>query len=164
MDNDLKKIIIAVLVSGIIGLSGVIFTLIKDVNTLKSECETSVSALNKMEIAVESLKKNRESLSDYYVTRREFSSAIEQQNTLLSGLDRKLEKLTDVFYRKNPKDSKRIVKGYHIAGIDQVIDTEGLDAIIKEVFKNISIFDNSMHSKTSLITTGFLDRFIIIGT
>lgn len=104
MDNDLKKIIIAVLVSGIIGLSGVIFTLIKDVNTLKSECETSVSALNKMEIAVESLKKNRESLSDYYVTRREFSSAIEQQNTLLSGLDRKLEKLTDVFvmqYNKN---------------------------------------------------------------
>ena len=54
------------------------------------------------------------------------------------------EKLTDVFYRKNPKDSKRIVKGYHIAGIDQVIDTEGLDAIIKEVFKNISIFDNSI--------------------
>lgn len=104
LDNDLKKIIIAVLVSGIIGVSSVIFTLIKDVNTLKSEYETSVSALNKMEIAVESLKKNRESLSDYYVTRREFNSTIEQQNALLSGLDRKLEKLTDVFvmqYNKN---------------------------------------------------------------
>lgn len=104
MDNDLKKIIIGVLVSGIIALSGVIFTLIKDVNTLKSECTTSATTINKLEIAVESLKKNRESLSDYYVTRREFSSAIEQQNTLLSGLDRKLEKLTDVFvmqYNKN---------------------------------------------------------------
>lgn len=54
------------------------------------------------------------------------------------------EKLTDVFYRKNPKDSKRIVKGYNITGIDQAIETEGLDAIIKEVFKDISIFDNSI--------------------
>ena len=54
------------------------------------------------------------------------------------------EKLTDVFYRKNPKDAKRIVKGYNISGIDQAIETEGLDAIIKEVFKDISIFDNSI--------------------
>lgn len=54
------------------------------------------------------------------------------------------EKLTDVFYRKEPKDSKRIVKGYNVSGIDQAIETEGLDAIIKEVFKDISIFDNSI--------------------
>lgn len=54
------------------------------------------------------------------------------------------EKLTDVFYRKDPKDSKRVVKGYHIEGLDQVIETEGLDAIIKEVFKDINITDNSI--------------------
>jgi hypothetical protein len=54
------------------------------------------------------------------------------------------EKLTDVFYRKDPKDTKRIVKGYNISGIDQAIETEGLDAIINEVFKDISIFDNSI--------------------
>ena len=107
MDNDFKKIIIGVLISGIIALSGVIFTLIKDVNTLKSECSTSVSTITKLEISVESLKKNRESLSDYYVTRREFSSAIEQQNTLLSGLDRKLEKLTDVFLMQYDKNKTK---------------------------------------------------------
>ncbi|MDR1091090.1 MAG: DUF5686 and carboxypeptidase regulatory-like domain-containing protein [Prevotella sp.] len=54
------------------------------------------------------------------------------------------EKITDVFHRKNPEDTKRIVKGYNISGIDQAIETEGLDAIIKEVFKDISIFDNSI--------------------
>lgn len=54
------------------------------------------------------------------------------------------EKLTDVYYRKEPKDSKRVVKGYNIAGIDQAMETEGLDAIINEVFKDISIFDNSI--------------------
>lgn len=54
------------------------------------------------------------------------------------------EKITDVYYRKNPKDSKRVVKGYQIEGLDQVVETEGLDAIIKEVFKDVNITDNSI--------------------
>lgn len=54
------------------------------------------------------------------------------------------EKISDVFYRKEPKDTKRIVKGYKIEGIDQTFDTEGLDAIIKEVFKDTDISDNSI--------------------
>lgn len=54
------------------------------------------------------------------------------------------EKVSDVFYRKNPKDTKRIVKGYKIEGLDQTFDTEGLDAIIKEVFKDVSVYDNSI--------------------
>lgn len=53
------------------------------------------------------------------------------------------EKLSDVYYRKDPKSKKRIVKGYHVQGVDQTFETAGLDAIIKEVFKDISIFDNS---------------------
>lgn len=54
------------------------------------------------------------------------------------------EKVSDVFYRKEPKSTKRIVKGYHIEGLDQTFDTEGLDAIIKEVFKDVSVSDNSI--------------------
>lgn len=53
------------------------------------------------------------------------------------------EKISDIFYRKDPKGQKRIVKGYQIQGVDQTFETAGLDAIIKEVFKDISIFDNS---------------------
>ena len=104
MDNDLKKIIIAVLVSGIIGLSGVIFTLIKDVNTLKSECSTSVSTITKLEISVESLKKYRESLSDYYVTRREFNGILEQQNTILANINKQLEKQQDLLMESLKKE------------------------------------------------------------
>jgi len=54
------------------------------------------------------------------------------------------ERITDVFYRKNPKSTKRIVKAYHIQGVDQEFETEALDAILKETFKDISIFDNSV--------------------
>lgn len=107
MDNDFKKIIIGVLISGIAALSGVIISLIKDVNTLKGEYNSSVVTLNKLETSIESLKKNRESLSDYYVTRREFSAAIEQQNALLSRLDSKLEKISDVFFLQYDKKNKQ---------------------------------------------------------
>lgn len=54
------------------------------------------------------------------------------------------EKITDVYYRKDPKADKRIVKAYQIQGLDQAFETEGLDAIIKEVFKDISLSDNSV--------------------
>lgn len=54
------------------------------------------------------------------------------------------EKISEVYYRKQPKSTKKIVKGYHIEGVDKTFDTEGLDAMIKETFKDISIFDNSI--------------------
>lgn len=54
------------------------------------------------------------------------------------------EKLTDVYYRKDPKDTRRIVKGYQLQGLDQSFETEGLDAVLKELFKDISIYDNSI--------------------
>jgi hypothetical protein len=55
------------------------------------------------------------------------------------------ERISDVFYKKESNSTKRIVKGYHIEGLDKTFDTEGLDAIIKEVFKDISIYDNSIN-------------------
>lgn len=54
------------------------------------------------------------------------------------------EKTSEVYFRKDPKATKRIVQGYHIQGLDQGFDTEGLDAIIGEVFKDVSIYDNSV--------------------
>lgn len=54
------------------------------------------------------------------------------------------ETLSEVYYRKNPKSLKRVVDAYHQAGIDQVIDTEGINEVIKEVFKDVNISDNSI--------------------
>lgn len=54
------------------------------------------------------------------------------------------ERISDMYYRKDPKSEKQIVKGYHIEGLDKTFDTEGLDAIIKEVFKDVSIYDNTI--------------------
>lgn len=55
------------------------------------------------------------------------------------------ETYAENYYRKDPKSNKRIIKAYNIAGVDEVIETDGLDAIIKEVFKDVNIFDNSIN-------------------
>lgn len=52
------------------------------------------------------------------------------------------EKVTDVFYRKNPKSNKRIVKGQKTEGIDQTLDQQGIEVIIEETFQTVNIFDN----------------------
>lgn len=54
------------------------------------------------------------------------------------------ETISENYYRKNPQSTKQVVKAYNLAGIDQVVDTEGIDAIVKEVFKDVNIFDNNI--------------------
>ncbi len=55
------------------------------------------------------------------------------------------ETISENYYRKDPKSNKQVVKAYNLAGIDQVVDTEGIDAIVKEVFKDINISDNNIN-------------------
>lgn len=54
------------------------------------------------------------------------------------------ETVTSVYYRKDPKFERRIIEAHNVSGIDQVIETESLDAIINETFKDISIFDDKI--------------------
>lgn len=54
------------------------------------------------------------------------------------------EKVSELYYRNNPKTKRQITKGYTIEGVDQTFDTDALDGIIKNVFNNVSIFDNSI--------------------
>lgn len=52
------------------------------------------------------------------------------------------EKVTDVFYRKEPKSEKRIVKGQKTEGIDQHLEQQGIEAYVYELFQTIDINDN----------------------
>lgn len=55
------------------------------------------------------------------------------------------ETMSNVYYRKNPEATRRVVTAYNNEGIDQDFDTESLDAIIGEVFKDINITDNNIN-------------------
>lgn len=55
------------------------------------------------------------------------------------------ETTSNIYYRKDPKAKKRVITGYKTEGIDQDINTESIDGIIKEMFKDITITDNTIN-------------------
>lgn len=62
------------------------------------------------------------------------------------------EKLQTVYYRKNPKSEKRIVRGDKSSGVDEIFSRDGVQQILNEVFKEIDIFQNNIPL--------FLQRFV----
>ena len=54
------------------------------------------------------------------------------------------ETLSNVYYRKDPRGTRRVVTAYSNEGLDQSFDTEPIDAVIKEVFQEVNITDNSI--------------------
>lgn len=55
------------------------------------------------------------------------------------------ETLSDIYYRKNPKTKKTIIKGKKTEGIDQTIDEGGITSNLEEIFQGIDIFDNNIN-------------------
>ncbi|MDH6354035.1 hypothetical protein M2132_000355 [Dysgonomonas sp. PH5-45] len=55
------------------------------------------------------------------------------------------ETLSSFYYRKSPKDTKRIVKAHKTEGLDQGMNLESIDAVLKEVIKDVDITDNSIN-------------------
>lgn len=54
------------------------------------------------------------------------------------------ETMSDYYYRRKPKSEKRVVEAFDRSGIDDAMDIKNLESVINEVFKDISIYDNSM--------------------
>lgn len=54
------------------------------------------------------------------------------------------ETKSNVYYRKDPKGTRRVITAYNNEGLDQNFDTEPIDAVVKEVFKDVNIRDNSI--------------------
>lgn len=55
------------------------------------------------------------------------------------------ETLSNVYYRKNPQATRRVITAYQNEGLDKQINTESIDGIIAEVFNEIDITDNTIN-------------------
>jgi hypothetical protein len=55
------------------------------------------------------------------------------------------ENISDIFYRKEPKTRKTIVKGKRQQGLDETIDEGGITSNLEEFFQEINIFDNNIN-------------------
>ena len=62
------------------------------------------------------------------------------------------EKVESVYYRKEPKSEKRIVKGNKSSGVDEIFSRDGIQQFLNEVFQEVDIFKNDIPL--------FLQRFV----
>lgn len=62
------------------------------------------------------------------------------------------EKVKSVYYRKEPKSEKRIVKGNKSSGVDEIFSRDGIQQFLNEVFREVDIFKNDIPL--------FLQRFV----
>lgn len=93
-------------------------------------------ALNEFDINQPQFKKLK-FLEDYATT-----SKIDDKKILPFSIR---ETLTDVYYRKDPNATRRVVKAHKREGLDQGMNAETMDAVISETFKNIDITENNIY-------------------
>ena len=62
------------------------------------------------------------------------------------------EKVESIYYRKEPKSEKRIVKGNKSSGVDEIFSRDGIQQFLNEVFREVDIFKNDIPL--------FLQRFV----
>ncbi|WP_103983501.1 DUF5686 and carboxypeptidase-like regulatory domain-containing protein [Parabacteroides chinchillae] len=62
------------------------------------------------------------------------------------------EKVSTVYFRKDPKSEKRLIKGSKSAGVDEIFSRDGIQQFLDEVFREVNIFQNDIPL--------FLNRFV----
>lgn len=80
----------------------------------------------------------------------EFVDTVEAGHTILPISEK--EKIETVFYRKEPKSEKRLVKGNKSSGVDEIFSRDGVQQLLNEVFHEVNIFQNDIPL--------FLQRFV----
>ena len=80
----------------------------------------------------------------------DFVDTLDVGTTILPVSER--ERIQTVYYRKDPKSEKRIVKATKSAGVDEVFSRDGMQQFLNEVFREVDIFQNDIPL--------FLNRFV----
>ena len=62
------------------------------------------------------------------------------------------EKVETIYFRKEPKSEKRVVKGTKSSGVDEIFSRDGIQQLLNEVFREVNIFQNDIPL--------FLQRFV----
>lgn len=80
----------------------------------------------------------------------DFVDTLDMGRTILPVSEK--EKIETVYYRKEPKSEKRLVKGMKSAGVDEIFSRDGIQQFLEEVFREVNIFQNDIPL--------FLNRFV----
>lgn len=96
----------------------------------------------------------------------DFADTLEIGKTVLPVSER--EKLLSVYYRKEPKTEKRVVKATKSDGIDELLSPEGMEEFLSEAFQEVNIFRNDINlfmyrfvSPLSTMGPGFYKYYLL---
>ena len=80
----------------------------------------------------------------------DFVDTLEVGTTILPISEK--EKVQTVYYRRDPKSEKTVVKGDKSSGVDEVFSRDGVQQFLNEVFREVDIYQNNVPL--------FLQRFV----
>ena len=80
----------------------------------------------------------------------EFVDTLEVGTTILPISEK--EKVQTVYYRRDPRAEKTVVKGDKSSGVDEVFSRDGIQQFLDEVFREVDIYQNNVPL--------FLQRFV----
>lgn len=80
----------------------------------------------------------------------DFIDTLEVGKTILPVSEK--EKVETIYYRKDPKSEKRVVKGTKSSGVDEIFSRDGIQQLLDQVFREVNIFQNDIPL--------FLQRFV----
>lgn len=80
----------------------------------------------------------------------DFVDTLDMGRTILPVSEK--EKVETVYFRRDPKSEKRLVKGMKSAGVDEIFSRDGIQQFLGEVFREVNIFQNDIPL--------FLNRFV----
>lgn len=96
----------------------------------------------------------------------DFVDTLEIGKTILPVSER--EKLLSVYYRKDPKSEKRVVKATKADGVDELLSPEGMQEFLNEAFQEVNIFQNDINlfmyrfvSPLSTMGPGFYKYYLL---
>lgn len=68
------------------------------------------------------------------------------------------ESLSDVYYRKSPKEKKEIVKGSKLIDFDEFASNEGIGTFIDYLYQDVNIYDNTVPILTNYFISPIADN------
>ena len=80
----------------------------------------------------------------------EFVDTLDNGITILPVSEK--EKVQTVYYRRQPRSEKQVVRGFKSSGIDEIFSSDGVQQFLGEVFRGVDIFKNDIPL--------FLQRFV----
>ncbi len=97
---------------------------------------------------------------------REFADTLQSGTTILPLSDK--ETLESVYFRRQPRSEKKLVRGSKSAGVDEVLSKDGVQQFLGEALKEVDIFQNNIPlllqrfvSPLSSIGPGFYKYYLL---